>query len=50
MSLENAWKNFIKSGNIKYYIEYKKLQGFKGVSNANNDRCTSAKSDGYRGK
>lgn len=50
MSLENAWKNFIKSGNIKYYIEYKKLQDFKGVNNANNNRCSGVKSDGCRGE
>ena len=50
MSLDNAWKNFIKSGNIKYYIEYKKLQDFKGVSNADNNRCVSNKSDGCGGK
>ena len=47
MALENLWKNFVKSGNIEYYIQYKTLQK-KEEENANNNRSLGDKDNGCR--
>ncbi len=50
MSLEDIWKNFAKTGDIRYYIEYKKLQNSKGNEDADKNRSFGAQSDGHRGE
>ena len=50
MALEDIWKNFVKTGNIEFYIEYKKLQNDGEFKNGNKDSGVSNKSDGCGGK
>lgn len=50
MGLDEIWKNFIKTGNIEYYIEYKKLQNVGEFKNANKNASVSNKSGERGGK
>lgn len=45
MALNDLWKNFAKTGNIQYYIEYKRLMNNKEQDNANNVSSVGDKSD-----
>lgn len=47
MSLKDVWKNFVNTGNIEYYVEYKNLQN-KEKKDANNNRSSGNQNNGYR--
>ncbi len=45
MNPENSWKNFINTGRIEYYLEYKNLQNAKDNKNADNNGCNSTEGE-----
>lgn len=47
MPLESLWKNFVESGKIEYYIQYKSLQK-KEENNAIDNRSLGNKDNGCR--
>ena len=41
MDPNDLWTDFIKTGRIEYYLEYKNSQDFEENKNADNNRCNS---------
>ena len=44
MDPKEMWMNFVKTGRIEYYLEYKNSQKIREKEDADNNRCTGYKS------
>ena len=50
MGIDEIWKRFVKTGNVEFYIEYKKLQNDREFKNAIQDTGFSDQGNGRGGK